>query len=77
MNEEDKIRIIELKFNKRNVGELTKLKGEELEEFMEYCNLPEEFLLSASEYDILDTVKRMYRTYWKRKKQDLQNQRPE
>ncbi len=70
MNEEDKIRIIESKFNKRNVGELTNLKGEELEEFMEYCNLPEEFLLSASEYDILDTVKRMYRTYWKRKKQD-------
>ena len=59
--------IINSKFNKRNVGELTGLKGEELVEFMDYCNLPEEFLLNASEYDILDTVKRMYRAYYKRK----------
>ncbi len=67
LDEQEKIEIINSKFNKRNVGELTGLKGEELVEFMDYCNLPEEFLLNASEYDILDTVKRMYRAYYKRK----------
>ena len=70
LNEKEKMKIMEAKFNKRNVGELTGLKGEELVEFMDYCNLPEEFLLNASEYDILDTVKRMYKAYWKRKKPD-------
>ena len=35
LNEKEKMKIMESKFNKRNVGELTGLKGEELVEFMD------------------------------------------
>ncbi|MEA1899067.1 MAG: hypothetical protein U9N53_15525 [Bacteroidota bacterium] len=63
-----KQKIIREKFNEENVGELTGLKGQELKDFMNYCNLSEEFLLNASEYDILYMVKGSYWAYRRDKK---------
>ncbi len=60
-----KLEIINEKFNEENVGELTGLQGQELKDFMIYCHLSEEFLLNASEYDILFLVKNSYREYEK------------
>ena len=59
----EKRKLIERKFNSQNVGTLTGLSGQDLERFMDYCKLPEEFLLNASEYDILVAVKRAYENY--------------
>lgn len=62
-----KQKIIREKFNEENVGELTGLQGQELKDFMDYCRLSEEFLLNASEYDILFMVKSSYRAYRRNK----------
>jgi len=61
--------IIREKFNEKNVGELIGLEGQALREFMDYCTLNEEFLLNASEYDILYLVKNIYSDYRKNKKE--------
>ena len=63
LDQQLKQEIIREKFNEENVGELTGLQGQELRDFMKYCRLSEEFLLNASEYDILFMVKSSYRTY--------------
>jgi len=39
------------------------LYGEELEKFKRYCNLPQSFVLNASEYDFLLAVKTCYYQY--------------
>ncbi len=62
--EEQKIRDkIKSKFNKAMVSQLTGLQGIQLERFMHYCDLPEDFILNASEYDILVRVKNIYENY--------------
>lgn len=68
LEEQEKQKIIDSKFNKKNVGELTGLKGQELDAFMRYCYIPEDFILSASEYDVLVLVKNLYRQYRSSKK---------
>ncbi len=64
---QEKKKMINNKFNEGNIGELTGLKGKELQDFMNYCNLPEDFLLNSSEYDVLVEVKNIYRGYMNRK----------
>ena len=68
MPEQEKQKIIESKFNKQNIGELTGLKGHELDAFMNYCYLPEDFVLNASEYDVLVLIKNLYTQYRGHKK---------
>ncbi len=63
-----KQKIIRAKYNEENVGELTGLQGQELKDFMNYCHLSEEFLLNASEYDILYMVKGSYWAYKRNKR---------
>ncbi len=65
LQEEERMMIIEKKFNVENVGELTGLKGQEVKVFMNYCRFPEDFLLYSSEYDILEAAKRIYIKYYK------------
>lgn len=65
--EQEKKKMIEAKFNEKNVGQLTGLKGKELQDFMNYCNLSEDFLLNSSEYDVLVEVKRIHSNYIIRK----------
>ena len=64
LQEEERMMIIEKKFNVENVGELTGLKGQEVKVFMNYCRFPEDFLLYSSEYDILEAAKRIYVKYY-------------
>ncbi len=55
--------VIASKFNKAIISQLTGLQGSELEKFMRYCQLPEDFILNAPEYDILVRVKELYENY--------------
>ncbi len=54
---------IDAKYNKAIVSKLTGLKGKALEDFMHYCQLPEDFILKSSEYDILRRIKASYENY--------------
>ena len=51
------------KFNPEQVSELTGLKGDELIQFMNYCNFSEKYILNTKEYFILERVKKCYRQY--------------
>ena len=59
----EKRKSIERKFNVQNVGELTGLSGNELDQFMRYCNFSENFLLVSTEYTILSAVKQRFEKY--------------
>ena len=61
--EQRKQDLIDSKFNKAIISQLTGLHGTELEKFMRYCQLPEDFILKAPEYDILVRVKELYENY--------------
>ncbi len=54
---------IDAKYNKAIVSKLTGLKGKALEDFMHYCQLPQDFILKSSEYDILQRIKESYENY--------------
>ena len=56
---------IRSKYNKEIVGSLTGLEGEELEEFMEFCNFTEKELLNKTGYEILKEVKQKYQSFKK------------
>ena len=51
-DEESRRRQINLKFNEKIVRRWTNLEGEKLTDFMEFCKLSENFILSASEYEL-------------------------
>lgn len=57
-------RIMDDKFNPRIVGNLTGLQGEELYEFMQYCDFSKDFLLRNNHYDILISTL-VYFDQWK------------
>jgi hypothetical protein len=62
--EEQKIeQQVEAKYNKAIVSKLTGLKGKELENFMDYCQMPRDFILQSPEYDILLRIKDSYENY--------------
>jgi hypothetical protein len=62
--EEQKIeQQVEAKYNKAIVSKLTGLKGKELERFMDYCQIPRDFILRSPEYDILQRIKDSYENY--------------
>lgn len=44
--------LVEYRYNKEYVSYVTKLKGEELLDFMSFCKLPDDFVLTANEYDL-------------------------
>lgn len=46
----------ERKFNAELLKQWTDLKDEEIEKFMEFCDLSEDFILNSSEYDIIVSV---------------------
>ncbi len=48
--------VIDKKFNRQVVADLTGLKDKELDDFMLFCKLDRQFLLKANQYDILVRV---------------------
>lgn len=55
--------IINQKFNREMVGEITKLEGEALTHFMAFCNFSEEYLYKADLYSIIETIHKKYSAY--------------
>jgi hypothetical protein len=53
---------IDTKFNQQVVAEATGLSGSQLDEFLQYCNLSNEFVYYATEYELLAAIfSRYYR----------------
>ena len=47
---------IDSKFNEKVVAEATGLTGRRLDEFLRYCNLTNEFIYYATEYELLESI---------------------
>ncbi len=54
---------VDMRFESDLIWQLTGLYGEELEKFKRYCNLSQNLVLHANEYDFLLTVKTCYYKY--------------
>lgn len=53
MKQEDlKKLLVEYRYNSEYISFVTKLKGQELKNFMRFCNLPDNFVLTANDYDL-------------------------
>ncbi len=50
--------LVEYRYNPEYISFVTKLKGQELKNFMRFCNLPDNFVLSANDYDLTFEVYR-------------------
>ncbi len=53
---EKRYKIIAPKFNDKLISNLTGLKGKEIYKFLRYCNFSEDFLIHASEYEIMEQI---------------------
>ncbi len=53
----------ELRYNKPWVNYLTKLEGQELDNFMKFCPLTDDFILRASDYDLTYEVFKCFRQF--------------
>ncbi len=60
---EKKYRIIAPKFNDELISNLTGLKSEEIYKFLRYCNFSEDFLINASEYEIMEQILVFWQEY--------------
>lgn len=53
MKQEDlKKLLVEYRYNSEYISFVTKLKGQELKNFIKFCNLPDNFVLTANDYDL-------------------------
>jgi Na+-transporting methylmalonyl-CoA/oxaloacetate decarboxylase gamma subunit len=50
--------LVEYRYNADYISFVTKLKGQELKNFMKFCNLPDNFVLTANDYDLTFEVYR-------------------
>ena len=62
---ERKFHIIQPKFNDKLITELTGLEGEDIKDFIDYCNFQEGFLLYATEYEIAEAIQKKWEQYQK------------
>jgi hypothetical protein len=44
--------LVEYRYSAEYVSYVTKLKGDQLKSFMKFCNLPDNFVLTANDYDL-------------------------
>jgi hypothetical protein len=59
MKQEDlKKLLVEYRYSSEYISFVTKLKGQELKYFMKFCNLPDNFVLTANDYDLTFEVYR-------------------
>jgi hypothetical protein len=68
MKEERIQAVIDKKFNRQIVADLTGLKDVELDDFMLFCKLDRQFLLKANQYDILVKVLEKFEEFKQLKK---------
>lgn len=54
---------IDQKYNPKIVEKITGLKSDETIKFMAWCNLSKEYLLTATDYEIIDKIKEKYKLY--------------
>lgn len=59
--------LVESKFNSEVVKEITGLQGEELTEFMQFCKLPDKFIVSANDYELIVAVHDCYKEFKQKK----------
>lgn len=50
--------LVEYRYNADYISFVTKLKGQDLKNFMRFCNLPDNFVLTANDYDLTYEVYR-------------------
>jgi len=55
--------LVEYRYNPEYVSFVTKLKGQDLKNFMKHCNLPDTFILTANDYDLTYEVFRCLEEY--------------
>lgn len=65
VNESEEKKIIDKKYNREIVKNLTKLTDNELTDFMIFCNFSNEFLLETNDYDIGKTILEKFNEYKK------------
>ena len=63
IKQEEKQHIIEKKYNREIIADLTHLKDDELTDFMIFCNFSKEYLLRTDQYDILVEVLKKLKLY--------------
>ena len=56
---------IATKYNREIVKEITGLENEELNDFMLFCKVPDDFILSANDYEIVLAVNNCYKDFLK------------
>lgn len=61
--EERRRQLAEMRYNRLMVSQNTGLNGDELDRFMRFCPVPDEFVLRASEYELIERVKECYRRW--------------
>ena len=55
--------VIDKKFNRKIVFDLTKLEDDELTDFIGYCNFSMDYLYNTNEYDILEKIMQKFQVY--------------
>ena len=56
LKQEELERILYPKYNRELVGHISGLEGDELNDFMIFCNFDPEFLLKANDYQIAEAI---------------------
>lgn len=54
---------IQIRYNRELVRSLTGLKGNELEQFMGFCKIPEKIALAGNEYELTNAVLKCYENF--------------
>lgn len=67
LEKEGRQRVIDKKFNRDIIYEITHLSQDEITEFMGFCNFSEEYLFETPQYDILVKIEEKFKEYklWK------------
>jgi hypothetical protein len=67
LKKEERQKIIDKKYNREIIYDITHLSEDELTEFMSFCYFSEEYLYSATEYEILVKIEEKFKEFklWK------------
>lgn len=61
--EDRKKALVNQRFNPQLVASLTKLKGKQLEDFLKYCQLDDDFVLNATDYELHRAIHYLFQQY--------------